>query len=52
MDAWQARIESMLAEVSAKMDALLSALAEDDDPDQLDLDGFESGAERDANQPL
>jgi hypothetical protein len=52
MDAWQARIEAMLAEVSGKIDALLAALAEDDDPDQLDLDGFESGSGRDADQPL
>lgn len=49
-----ARLEAMIGAVDAKLDALIQALAdeEDDDPPQLTLDGDHAGGARDQGQSL
>lgn len=44
------RIEAALISVEAKLDALIDALAEEDE--QLDLEGNEAAIERDPLEPL
>lgn len=44
------RIEAALMSVEAKLDALIDALAEEDE--QLDLEGNEAAIERDPLEPL
>lgn len=49
-----ARLEATIGAVDAKLDALIQALAdeEDDDPPQLTLDGDYAGGARDQGQSL
>ncbi len=47
-----AGITAHLERIEAKLDALIAALAEDEDPPGTTLDGDPSGAERDATQSL
>lgn len=44
-------IQAMLERIEAKLDALIAALAEEDEP-MLTLDGDPAGAERDQGRPL
>jgi len=44
------RIEAAVISVSAKLDALIDALAEEDE--QLDVEGNEAAVERDPLEPL
>lgn len=49
-----ARLEAMVGAVDAKLDALIQALADedDDDPPRLTLDGDHAGGARDQGQSL
>lgn len=46
------RIELVLANIVGKLDALLFALADDDNEPSFDLDGNEQPQARDTNQSL
>lgn len=46
------RIELVLANIVGKLDALLSALADDDNEPSFDLDGNQQPRARDTNQSL